>query len=342
MAALLAVSLAPPAALAQSTDRTIVDAAYRNVAVPQDVERALAAGPPAVVALYTLARDKMVGWPRSPSAAARTFIPERYADLPVYPRLTGRGEPGYDRIVALRPDVIVDVGTVSPAYARTADRVQQATRIPYVLLDGSLRGSPALYRTLGDLLNERVRAKELAARSAAILDLVKSRLATVAPAERKRVYMVRGGAGSETWGAGAINAEIIDMAGAVNVAASAGNGEVSGVTPRQVAAWNPDAIIAIDPDFMRTIASEAAWKQVPAVAAGRVYLAPQQPFGWVDEPPGVNRLLGLRWLAGVLYPERFTDDVRALTRDFYTAFYSVTPSDRQLDDLLGAAPSRGR
>jgi hypothetical protein len=32
---------------------------------------------------------------------------------------------------------------------------------------------------------------------------------------------------------------------------------------------------------------------LPAGAAGRVYLAPAFPFGWIDEPPSVNRLLGL-------------------------------------------------
>jgi hypothetical protein len=29
---------------------------------------------------------------------------------------------------------------------------------------------------------------------------------------------------------------------------------------------------------------------------------PQAPFGWIDEPPGINRLLGIQWLAATLYP----------------------------------------
>jgi len=32
----------------------------------------------------------------------------------------------------------------------------------------------------------------------------------------------------------------------------------------------------------------------------RVYLAPTQPFAWIDQPPAVNRLIGLRWLAALL------------------------------------------
>jgi iron complex transport system substrate-binding protein len=35
------------------------------------------------------------------------------------------------------------------------------------------------------------------------------------------------------------------------------------------------------------------------------------PFGWMDFPSGVNRLIGLWWLAKILYPERFPEDLHA-------------------------------
>ena len=41
------------------------------------------------------------------------------------------------------------------------------------------------------------------------------------------------------------------------------------------------------------------------------------PFGWADFPPSVNRLIGLQWLARILYPDAFAEDLRTLTRDFY-------------------------
>ena len=40
-------------------------------------------------------------------------------------------------------------------------------------------------------------------------------------------------------------------------------------------------------------------------ATGRVHLSPKMPFGWVDFPPSVNRLIGLWWLAKILYPDLF-------------------------------------
>jgi iron complex transport system substrate-binding protein len=48
----------------------------------------------------------------------------------------------------------------------------------------------------------------------------------------------------------------------------------------------------------------------------------------------VNRLIGLWWLAKILYPDRFSEDLPTLTRDFYTMFYHRTPSDEQITQVL--------
>jgi iron complex transport system substrate-binding protein len=58
------------------------------------------------------------------------------------------------------------------------------------------------------------------------------------------------------------------------------------------------------------------------------------PFGWVDFPPSVNRLVGLWWLAKVLYPHQFPEDLRPITLDFFQRFYHVSPSDAQIDSIL--------
>ena len=73
---------------------------------------------------------------------------------------------------------------------------------------------------------------------------------------------------------------------------------------------------------------------VAAVRAHRVHLSPKLPFGWVDFPPTVNRLIGLWWLAKILYPDLFLEDLRALTQEFYARFYHLTPSEAQIDRVL--------
>src|SRR5436305_1496614 len=84
-----------------------------------------------------------------------------------------------------------------------------------------------------------------------------------------------------------------------------------------------------------TAASTARRRPIArSVRDGRVHLSPKLPFGWVDFPPCVNRLIGLRWLAKILYPDLFPEDMRAATRDFYARFYHVTPRDQQIDRVL--------
>jgi iron complex transport system substrate-binding protein len=106
------------------------------------------------------------------------------------------------------------------------------------------------------------------------------------------------------------------------------------VSLEQVLAWNPDVIITIEPAFAASVRSDPAWAPVKAVQAGRIYLSPTLPFGWVDFPPSVNRLVGLWWLAKALYPDRFTEDLRPITREFYQRFYHVSLTDVQIDRVL--------
>jgi iron complex transport system substrate-binding protein len=74
----------------------------------------------------------------------------------------------------------------------------------------------------------------------------------------------------------------------------------------------------------------------------RVYLAPTAPFGWIDRPPASNRVIGLKWLAGLFCPN-LSQDLRETTRAFYRLFYHVDPTDAELDSLIawskGQAPS---
>ena len=94
-------------------------------------------------------------------------------------------------------------------------------------------------------------------------------------------------------------------------------------------------ILTQDAGFAAAAATDPVWRDTPAVAAGRVLLAPSTPFGFVDAPPSVNRLIGLRWLLHALYPDAAPGDLRADVREFYRLFYGVAPDAAALDGLLG-------
>ncbi len=323
---------------ASAQTRTFVDGAGRTVEVPERIERVMAAGPPASVLLYALAPDRMAGWVMKLSDEARPFIGERWRDLPVHGRLTGRGgTANIEAVLAMKPDLIVDVGVVDATYASLADRVQEQTGIPYVLIDGRFGQTAETLRTFGDLLGERERAAALAGYAEDAMARLAAIVAGVPEESRPRVYYGRGPQGLETGLSGSINTEMLEVAGAVNVASSAGAGGLANVSVEQVLAWNPDVILTLDPGFHAAVRTDPMWSQVAAVRNGRVHRVPTLPFGWFDAPPGVNRLMSAWWLAGVLYPDRVDVDLVQRTREFYRLFYHVELEDSQIDALIGGA-----
>lgn len=149
---------------------------------------------------------------------------------------------------------------------------------------------------------------------------------------RPRVYYARGPRGLETGLGGSINVESIEFM-ARNVAGDT-RGGLATVSLEQVLVWNPDVIVTIDQDFAANVRNDPAWASIAAVRDGRVHLSPKLPFGWVDFPPSVNRLMGLPWLARILYPNLFPEGIREPTRRFYRRFYHVDLSDAQIDRVL--------
>ena len=58
------------------------------------------------------------------------------------------------------------------------------------------------------------------------------------------------------------------------------------------------------------------------------------PFGWFDRPPSANRLIGVKWLASVLYGKGANHNIPRDTREFYRPFYHIDLSDEQLNQLI--------
>ncbi len=315
--------------------REIADGAGRRVSVPAQISRVFAAGSPAAITLLTLAPDKLLGWtePLRPEAAA--YMPPAQAALPVLGRLTGRASTANaESVLNAHPDIILDLGEVDPTHVSLADRLQQQVGVPYLIYDGSFERTPELYEALGDLLGERERAAGLARYARQTLTELREGMAKVGQDHRPRVYYARGVDGLETALDGSINTEMLGYVGAINVAAAPDRHSTATVSPEQVLAWNPEVVITQDDRFFRAIWTSPLWRGVKAVQEKRVYHIPNLPFGWFDSPPAVNRLIGVRWLASVLYPELFPRDLREITADFYRRFYHVELAQAQLDRLL--------
>ncbi|HKF59973.1 MAG TPA: ABC transporter substrate-binding protein, partial [Dongiaceae bacterium] len=326
----------PLEARAQSVE--VTDSAGRHVTIPATVQRVMPAGPPAALLLYALAPDKLIGWPSKLPPETAALLPKAYAGLPVVGRLTSSKPPSAQSIRKLHPDLILDIGDVEPDYAALADKIQRETGIPYLLFDGRLAQTPEILRRLGPLLGQAAAGQRLAGYAEGELKQIAAGLATLPPAQRPGVYYARGGTGLQTGPAGSLLGEIVDMAGGHNLVPPTGSSAPAKTTLAEIARWDPDVVITQDPGLYRAMPSDPAWGALRAVQSHRIHLAPELPFGWIDEPPGINRLLGLRWLAAVLHPETFAWDRRAAAREFCELFYHAKLGDAEIDRILASPP----
>jgi len=231
--------------------------------------------------------------------------------------LTGRQDVT-EQVVAIHPDLILDYGAIGPRYVQLIEAAQTKTGIPAVLLDGALPKVPQVLRALGIALHREARAELLAREAEAILAAVPMSQGT-AP----RVYYGRGPDGLVgSTGSGA--AEVLALLG-WQVLTPEASGTPSRTTVEAIGALDPDVLIFQSARMREAVAHMPQWRALRAVREHHAYVAPDVPFGWLDEPPSINRLLGLAVLSGR------RDGGVGLAAIFNATVYGRTPTRQQLD-----------
>jgi iron complex transport system substrate-binding protein len=315
-----------------------VDSAGRHVMLPAQMERVMPADMAASVLVFSLAPDKLIGWSEPLSRTQRAYLPSKYGRLPVVGEFTASGAAFAAAEASHRhADLIIFSGVVTPQAAALADRIEAQTHIPYIVLDGSIQQTPAMLRSIGALLGVGDHRLDIASYAYHAIQGLRGKLLIQSADDRPRVYYGLGTDGLTTGLAGSSVTADIDQAGAVNVAAQLGHGELTRVTRQQIVAWNPDIILAQQRGIYDALRRDPAWRGLTAVRDKRVFLAPSKPFGWIDNPAGVNRMVGLYWLSDLFYPNVLEEDLRTNVRDFYHSYYGIQLTDRQLDALVRSA-----
>src|SRR6478672_2349331 len=273
-----------------------------------DSRDVVAAGSPAALLVWAVGRERLAGWPRKPGAKALAALPALAADLPELGSLaSGGGRPAdIEAIAALKPRLVIDYGDTDPEYQTLAQRMQARLGVEWRLIDGTLTRIPEAIREAGALLGAAGGADGLADDAAGVLERWRS-----APAG-PGFYYARGADGLETGFRGALATEVLEGARWTNVAEGSRN--IGRVTREQVAAWDPEVLVTLDSGFADAIRPAPVWRWRRNGERRRVLLLPDRPFGWVDRPPSVNRLLGCAWLAD---PKGSAMTLASLSRRLY-------------------------
>lgn len=325
--------------------RRVTDHAGREVELPTagELSRVYFTSALGHIYCFTVAPDLMAGTAFQFTPYELEYLPEGTADLPYVGSVSGGGEVNREALLLEDVQLILSVSSegITEALRTDADKLQDQTDIPVVCIDASFENVVECYRFLGELLGREDRGAELGSYLNGIYRRVSEAVAQVPEDARVSLYYAEGPEGLQTEPEVTSHALTFAVAGAANVAAvpeNAGQG-MSNVSLEQVLAWDPEVIVAWSAQVRggadEEIRSNANWAGIRAVQNGRVYTMPNVPYAWCDRPPGVQRYLGIQWVANMLYPDAYPVDMVEVVREFYAKVFWVDVTEEQARELLG-------
>lgn len=274
---------------------SVRDSLGRTVALRDTARRVVSLSPDATEALFGIGSgDRVVGvtdycsWPEE--AALRERV-GGYSGQTI----------SLEKVLALRPDLVVSGGTVHLSIRRSLERLGVAV---YVYEPGSIDQTLECMGDLGMLTGAREGASRLADELTRDLAEVAARTAVLPESSRVRVFWEVCTDPLVTCGARSLLNDLIVRAGGANVF-----GDLATAWPivssEEVVRRAPQMILAADdhgPGLApEELARRPGWTGVPAVRSGSVRLLPADPVSRA----GPRVAQGVRLIAQALYPELF-------------------------------------
>ena len=313
--------------------RTFTDSVGREVTLPAKVEKVAVSGPLAQIVVFAMAPDKLVGIANAWDESAAQFLDTKYYDLPLLGQFYGgKGEMNLETLLAAAPDVVIDVGEPKGSIVEDMDALQEQTGIPFVHIDAYLASMDNTYAMLGDLLAMPNEAQGLADYCRYAYDRAVEIANSV---EKVNLLYITGDEGLNVIAKGSYHAEAIDLLAnnlaVVDEPSSKGTGNE--VDMEQILNWNPDVILFAPDSIYDTVADNENWQTITAIKEGNYYEVPFGPYNWMGFPPSVQRLLGMQWMAAVLYPDAADYDLYEAASAYFELFYHCELTEAQFAAL---------
>ena len=314
--------------------RVFTDSTGRQITVPARIDKVAVSGPLAQIVVFALCPDKLVGVANEWDESAQQFLEEKYYALPLLGQLYGgKGELNLETLLGGGAQVVIDVGEAKGSIVEDLDALQEQTGIPFVHIDAKLSAMDETYTLLGDLLDMQEEGKTLSDYCRSVYDSVKSAVDGV---EKANLLYITGDTGLNVIAQGSYHSEVIDMLSnnlaVVDEPSSKGTGNE--VDMEQILNWNPDVILFAPGSIYATVGEDAAWQGVTAIKDGAYYEVPMGPYNWMGFPPSVQRLLGMQWMAKVLYPDAMDYDMYEAASTYFQMFYHCDLTWEQYDALV--------
>ena len=303
------------------------DSVGREVELPTNIERVAVSGPLAQIVLFALCPDRLVGIASRWDKSAEPFLAAEYDRLPELGQLYGgKGELNLETLLNSGAQVVIDVGEPKKSVREDLDALTEQTGIPFVHVTATISGMGDAYRKLGELLHMPEEAETLAA----YCDRVYADTVRIASTvEKANLLYITGENGLNVIAKDSYHAEIIDLLSnnLALVESPSSKGTGNEVDMEQILLWNPDVILFAPGSIYATVGADDTWKNVAAIRNGTYYEVPTGPYNWMGFPPSVQRLLGMRWMAKLLYPDAADYDLYGETAEYFKLFFHCELSE---------------
>ena len=113
-----------------------------------------------------------------------------------------------------------------------------------------------------------------------------------------------------------------------------GKGTGNEVDMEQILLWNPDVILFAPKSIYATVGEDELWQSITAIQKGAYYEVPMGPYNWMGFPPSAQRILGMLWMAKLLYPEAADYDLYTEVATYFKLFYHCDLSEADYNALV--------
>ena len=313
---------------------TFTDSVGRTVELPYQIDKVAISGPLAQIVVFALCPDRLVGIASKWDKTAEKFLATEYYNLPELGQLYGgKGELNLETLLASGAQVVIDVGEPKKTIVEDLDGLTEQTGIPFVHITATISTMGEAYRKLGELLHMPDEAEALAAYCDATYAKI---LALSEQVEKVNLLYITGDQGLNVIAKDSYHSEVIDLLSnnlaVVESPSSKGTGNE--VDMEQILLWSPDVILFAPGSIYATVGGDETWKSIPAIANGAYYEVPFGPYNWMGFPPSVQRVLGMLWMAKLLYPDAADYDLYTEVAAYFKLFYHCDLSETDFNELV--------
>ncbi len=314
----------------QAKSISIVDSAGRLVEILQPLNRVVVLNPPVAEVMRALGiMDKICGISGS---LARTNYWPKLSKLPKVSRYA-HGEPDYEKIIELKPQVVITYGTHPAIDIQKIADVLKPAGIEVVGID--CYKLDTLFKdiaTLGIMFNKEAKAARLIVFFQNVLDNVENKVTNLEVKEEPRVYFESAMGDYISFGRSSSYNKIIKMVGGTNIFANMPM-PYPEVDPEAVVKKNPQVIIKVIlgmrvpigygtakvtpiKTYVDQLTSRPGWKAIDAVRNKRVYVIA------MDLMSGPTKVIAIPYIAKILHPEVALDP-QAILREYLEKWQGV-------------------